>query len=286
MDCITAVRELLAKEGLPDSAAIPMAACRIIKPYLLEKNGLTQNRGTVVFALIPYRTPACDDKNKNVSAYAVSRDYHLFWQQTADRILPLLRESYPERTFAAFADHSPFAEVDAAAKAGLGVVGTNGLLLTEKYSSFVFIGSIVIDVESNDVGTIPACAPHCENCGACKRACPARTGGTCLSAVTQQKTEPTSAEWDAILCTGILWGCDVCQDVCPYTEKAKEAGTIYTKIPFFYNNTISRLTCAYVQNATDAELKERAWSWRGRDVILRNLKRAETQDEQKGPSTC
>jgi epoxyqueuosine reductase QueG len=92
-----------------------------------------------------------------------------------------------------------------------------------------------------------------------------------MSAVTQKKGDFTPEEETAILSLGSAWGCDVCQNVCPYTKKAIADGSIRTAIPYFKENTVSRLTKNYVEGLSDAEFAARPFAWRGKAPILRNL---------------
>lgn len=255
-------------------AALPLSECRIQKPYLLEREGLTD--GSVLLVAIPYYTPACREPQRNLSAYAVSYNYHDYFEELFEELLATLRKQFPEHRFAYFSDHSPIAEVEAAAKAGLGVIGKNHLLLTPRYSSYIFLGELFTDaVLPYQVGTIESC----ENCGACLRACPAEECGGCLSALTQKKGALTEKEEADMLRYGSVWGCDRCQEVCPHTKKALESGSIYTPIAFFSRNPIAHLTLAQLNAMDDAEFSARAYSWRGRAVIERNLKLFENSEK-------
>ena len=174
----------LQKKNIDLVGVLPLSACRITRPYLLERAKIQS--GTVFMLAIPYRTPACDEPNRTISTYAVSRDYHLFFEELFNELLPYLAEEFPNNRFAAFADHSPISELHAAAHAGLGVIGKNGLLLTQKYGSYVFLGEIITDLK------IP-CRAHevnfCMDCGACENACPTAVAekNLCLSALSQKK---------------------------------------------------------------------------------------------------
>ena len=122
------ISELLLSEGITEFAPIGLEECTVKKKYLLERAEIES--GTAVMIAAPYYTRHCE--GASISAYAVSRDYHLFYKELFDRILPILREEFPANRFAGFADHSPIDEITAAAKAGLGVIGKNGMLITEK----------------------------------------------------------------------------------------------------------------------------------------------------------
>ena len=105
--------------------------------------------------------------------------------------------------------------------------------------------------------------------------------GECLSAVTQKKGELTEIEAGAIKKYGSAWGCDICQEVCPYTIHAKRKGTIYTEVEFFKKSLTPILDSDTVNSMSDEEFAERAYSWRGRNVISRNLKILENNPENE-----
>ncbi|MBQ5892842.1 MAG: epoxyqueuosine reductase, partial [Clostridia bacterium] len=235
------------------------------KPYLLERAGITS--GSAVILAVPYFTPACASPERNLSAYAVGRNYHAFFDALFEELLPLLKERYPEHRFAGFADHSPIAEIEAASRAGLGVIGKNGLLLTERYSSYVFLGELLTDAPLPYTLVEPR---FCESCGLCQKICPMEKIGTCLSALTQKKGELDEAEIAALRCYGSCWGCDLCQEVCPHTVRAIQSGSIYTPIPYFHENNIPRLNLAILDAMEEDEFQKRAYSWRKRETIRRN----------------
>ncbi len=275
--------EILKKKNLDCFAPIPLKECRIQKPYLLERAGIAD--GTAVMLAVPYFSPACMDPARNLSAYAVAKDYHVLFRELFDEILPILRAKFPQNKFEGFADHSPLAETEAAAKAGLGIIGENRLLLTEKYSSYIFLGEIITDAK------LPChvqAVSFCEHCGACLKACPAADCGGCLSALTQKKGALTEIEKEKIIKYGSVWGCDICQEVCPHTVRAIKSGSIFSPIPYFREDNISHLTKAVLDGMTDRDFQERAFSWRGRDTIGRNLRLFDTGDtEKKGDEpTC
>jgi epoxyqueuosine reductase len=96
-------------------------------------------------------------------------------------------------------------------------------------------------------------------------------GGECRSALTQKKGALSEDESRLLATFPSLWGCDVCQEVCPYTAHARRRGTLYTKIPFFHQNTIATLSLDALDEMDDESFSRRAYAWRGRDVIRRNL---------------
>lgn len=259
--------DLLFDLGIRHSAAISLSDCRIIRPYKLEKAGLdTSSELYAVMMAVPYLTPS---NERNISAYAAPRDYHFYFKSVFEEIIPKLKSEFPQYVFAGFADDSPIIEADAAAKAGLGIIGDNGLLITPEYSSFVFLGEIITDMPMDTASQEIA---YCEHCGACRSACPTKDRGMCLSELTQKKGELSDEEKECISMCGSAWGCDICQNVCPHTKAALNNRTIYTDIPFFKECTVPLLSENALRSMTNEEFALRAYSWRKRATIERNIK--------------
>jgi epoxyqueuosine reductase len=242
----------------------------------LERHGLSTD-ATAIFLILPYHNGVVPE---NLSVYASVQDYHAYFTGLYERLTGALSQAYPDYRFFGFTDHSPVDEVHGAAISGLGMIGDNGLLIHPRYSSFVYVAELVTDAPPALLGLVaaePRPVQACLHCGACARACPSGCigeGGTkkeCMSAVTQKKGEFTEAEAASVLALGSAWGCDVCQNVCPYTKKALESGSIRTTIPYFMENTVSRLTKDFVEGLSDAEFAARPFAWLGKAPIIRNL---------------
>lgn len=270
---------LLSEYNIDLYGCLPLSSCRITRGYLLDRVGIAE--GSAVIFAIPYYTEECDGR-RNLSAYAVPRDYHLFVREMTDDLQKRLTSAFPSNRFAFFADHSPIDERDAAVRAGLGIIGKNGLLITKKYSSYVFLGEIVTDAVLPSREFPPA---TCHNCGACLTACPWKRGESdiCLSALSQKKGDLSGAEQELLAHYGSVWGCDICQKVCPYTKQAREAGTLYTEIPFFKQESLPFVTVSLIDAMDEKDFASRAYSWRGRETIVRNLTIAEeSYDPERG----
>ena len=76
-DMLQRIKTLLASHGIVSAAPVALSDCTVTRPYLLERAGIAS--GTAVMMAVPYYTTVCDDPARNISVYAVSRDYHLFF---------------------------------------------------------------------------------------------------------------------------------------------------------------------------------------------------------------
>ncbi|MBR5817152.1 MAG: epoxyqueuosine reductase [Clostridia bacterium] len=259
------VKDFFEKWKIEYYGTVDYTSLREINPRIRERIGLVPRSATVF--IIPYFL----SRPKNFSAYAASRDYHIFVKEICDALTAELMERYPEYKFAGFGDHSPIDERHAALVAGLGVLGENELLINEKYGSYVFIASILSDMPPSLTEAMAAVEINkCIGCGACKRACP--TGvltdrcESCLSAITQRKGELSEHEVELMRKFDTVWGCDVCQRVCPYNKTAQ-----ISPVEFFRDDRVELLTSEYVSSLSDEEFSRRAFAWRGKKTVLRNL---------------
>ncbi len=265
------LKEILAREGIDVFGILPAEELTVINSKLMPP----WVRSAVIIA-VPY-----DDGSvytDGVSAYAHIADYHLYFKGLFERILPKLREAFPGKQFFGSADHSPIHEKNAAAKAGLGVIGMHSMLINERYGSYLFLGSVLTDMETAETASEIG---HCSRCGACTKACP---GGAidgsgmnpaeCLSALSQKKR--LSLEEASLLShKGIAWGCDRCQEVC-----LLNAGREFTRVPFFKEHRHGDFSAREVTEMSDEEFLRFAFSWRGRARILENLSNLENLSEQ------
>lgn len=214
---------------------------------------IPRNAKSIILAIFPYKVN--ETPPKKISRYAAVPDYHKVCEKMLSAAKKQLSERFPTNEFCFFIDNSPIPEVAAAAHSGLGVLGQNGLLIHEKYGSYVFIGEIVTDLEIEaDKGD-----KKCLDCGQCKSACPTKLRKeTCLSAVNQQKKPLSDTQIQQIKQTGYIWGCDICSEVCPMNKN----------IPTTY---IKEFIDGYRNDYIDGEaIDNRAYAWRGPEIIKRN----------------
>lgn len=255
---------VLEEEGLTLHGLTPFAP---LEDHLLPcraASRLPEKPCAAVMILFPYRFP--EQGQRNLSRYACVPDYHEAAGTVLEHTARRLGQEFPGFSFVPFIDNSPLPEVEAAARAGLGVIGDNGLLIHPLYGSYVFIGEIVTDLLLDPVGREPE---GCLHCGRCARACPGdcliSPGGDrthCLSALSQKKGELTPQEERLLLEGGLVWGCDRCQEVCPLNAETRCAPH-----PCFGGRYRPVLTREDLE-----DLEGKAYGWRGRKVPERNLR--------------
>ena len=258
------IDNLLKEEKIEYFRIIPFEKCRVINRALLDKSvGGWEPKSAVVF-LVPYY---CGEfEKRNVSLYAVGRDYHLYFKHLFERLEIALSVKF-QKHFKGFSDHSPIGETYAAAISGLGIIGDSFQLINEKYGSHVFIGELLTDAEFDEYDDREAA--FCTHCGKCREACPVNDG--CLSEITQKKGELTESEKTLIINSKCAWGCDICRSACPLNDNIE-----HTPIEFFKTELMPFVRADEIEGMDSASFKERAYSWRGKNTILRNLKLLDT----------
>lgn len=266
--------EFFASEKIEYFGVIAYSDCIEISPQIIGRESFTPR--SVILFLMPYYS----GEGVNLSRYARSRDYHIAIRGVGARLIERLSEAFPEACFKTYGDHSPINEAHAAMSLGLGVRGDSGLLLNEKYGSYTFLGDVVTDIPPELLGAqAPVPIGECHHCGRCKTACPtgilAGTGTDCLSAITQRKGELAPFEIDLMLKFNTAWGCDVCQSVCPYNKNP-----VLTPLEFFLSDTIDKLTYQELEAMPKARFEERAFAWRGRKTVMRNVEILESEERK------
>lgn len=276
----------LDEERIELCGVVPLSECKIKYAHKLNNCGFSSAMElyAIIFA-VPYLSKkAYESKQRNISLYACAQDYHIYFNDLFNKILPKLKNRYPGYAFCGFSDSSPIVEIEAAVKAGLGVIGDNHLLITEKYSSFVFLGEIITNYPVKDTKIYPV--KHCKRCKSCSIICPVKDDTSCLSDITQRKGSLSKEETDYILAGDSVWGCDMCQLDCPHTKEAIKNKTIFTQIPYFNSNLTCFLSSELILNMSEQEFSRRAYSWRGKKVLLRNLDIKEANIRKEVDNQC
>ncbi len=243
----------------------------------IDKIGFAENS---VVALFPYFVAG---EEGNLSLYARSVDYHTIAEEKLRKLSAVLLNA-GAKDITIHVDKGEYNDRRAAFEAGLGFYGQNGMLICEDYGSYFFIGQIIHDLE---IESDKPQSRECLMCGRCERECPgtALIGGKvhlekCLSHITQKRGELTGSETALLRSQSTCWGCDVCQKVCPHNQGLKT-----TAIPEFLTDRIDKLNLRDIEGLSNREFKEKygnyAFSWRGKGVLIRNLKVWEKANEEK-----
>lgn len=247
-----------------------------IRSYgVCDYNGITQflpcrNREwipkeakSVIVCAFPYYTGEHPDAN--VCKYAMVPDYHTVVRQILNQAAEELSQ-YFHASFVGFTDVSALPERECALAAGLGFPGLNGLVIHPQYGTFFVIGELVTDhLFSFDRPLQQVCL----QCGKCVKACPAGAISPdgidytrCLSEVTQRKGELTEEEQRLIRKNGLMWGCDGCQNCCPYNRNLPK-----TYLEGFYSDVQPLVT----RENLNTLCKTRAFGYKGKTLLKRNL---------------
>lgn len=158
-------------------------------------------------------------------------DYHILLQARLKQILNTIQKSYADIDGVIALDTSPVLERDLAYRAGLGWFGKNSMLINQKHGSNFIIGSIILNRQL-PLLQMPVESDHCGHCQRCSVACPTQAidpitrtiqSDRCLSYYTIEifKQRPPMEGHEKS--NGEIFGCDICQDVCPWTVKAQRS---------------------------------------------------------------
>lgn len=160
--------------------------------------------------------------NFKISKYAYGEDYHEVIKDILKNMVAEIQEEIGEFGFRVFVDSAPVLEKAWARKSGLGWVGKNANLITKKHGSFYFLAEIICDLELEyDL----AVTDHCGSCRACIDACPTQAivsdrivdGSKCISYATIELKNEIPDYFNGKM-DDWIFGCDVCQDVCPWNR--------------------------------------------------------------------
>lgn len=187
---------------------------------------LVEDSKSVVSLLLNYYPSEFQNPDSyKISKYAYGQDYHFVIKDKLKEFLAAIQSNIGEVSGRAFVDSAPVLDKAWAAKSGLGWIGKNGNLITQKVGSFYFIAELIIDLELEyDTAT----TDHCGSCTACIDACPTEAivapyvvdGSKCISYFTIELKENLPQEMQGKL-DDWAFGCDVCQDVCPWNKFSK-----------------------------------------------------------------
>ena len=192
----------------------------------LDPTLLVDDAKSVVSLLLNYYPAESQNQESfKISKYAYGQDYHFVIKEKLKEFLHSIQENIGEVSGRAFVDSAPVLDKAWAAKSGLGWIGKNSNLLTQKVGSFYFIAELILDL---DLEYDYATTDHCGSCTACIDACPTQAivapyvvdGSKCISYYTIELKENIPYEMKGKF-DEWMFGCDTCQDVCPWNRFSK-----------------------------------------------------------------
>ncbi|MEM6361890.1 MAG: tRNA epoxyqueuosine(34) reductase QueG [Bacteroidota bacterium] len=179
---------------------------------------------SLAYNYFPEKDLAKDDTFK-LAKYAYGEDYHFVIKRKLKEFLERIYESVGEVGGRAFVDSAPVMERQWAVKSGLGWIGKNSLLLNKNQGSFFFLAELILDLELTPDGPVK---DYCGTCTACIDACPTDAipepyivdGSKCISYITIELRDAIPKVFQGKM-DNWIFGCDICQDVCPWNRFSK-----------------------------------------------------------------
>lgn len=228
---------------------------------------------TFISIALPYKTIEINKSKPYFSKSSLGKDYHIVVKNKLKLIEDFLQNNYNAKTLS-FVDTSPMHDREIAYMCGIGFYGKNSTLITEKYGSYVFLGEILTNIY---IEPSTPMSSLCGSCDKCLKACPVGAikkdyfidANKCLSYITQKKDDLSEQEQTKL---GLrIYGCDTCQDVCPFNHKA-QISNIEDFLPEDWNININEDDFLNISNSQfNKTFKTTSAGWRGKKVLQRNL---------------
>jgi epoxyqueuosine reductase len=196
----------------------------------LDPRGLLPGAQSIILVAALYqsrndpRPAALPPLHGRLARYAQGRDYHRILKRRLHALADSLREEHPAHAFKPFADILPILEREHAARASLGWIGKHTLLIHPTLGSYTLLGGVLTTLAVAPPKTQQPVTDHCGTCTRCIDACPTSAitpysvdASRCISYLTIERRLPVPAEFHAPI-GDWLFGCDICQDVCPHNS--------------------------------------------------------------------
>ena len=238
-----------------------------------------ENLKSVIVVAISYNNTAEKSTSNSISKYVSKKDYHHILREKMQLLIERLADNFgfelvEGKNYKIMVDTEPILERALAERAGAGFIGKNSMLIHPDYGSYIFLGEIFVDfeIESDrpleiDCGECTDCLKSCEG-GALKKSYLV-DGESCISYLTQKKGILSLEDRKKI---GYhIWGCDKCQQVCPYNKQRKliEKGKEDKKDLLHFDKDLEYFL-KMDRRDPDSELNETAMMWRGSRILIRN----------------
>ncbi|OAB80650.1 tRNA epoxyqueuosine(34) reductase QueG [Cochleicola gelatinilyticus] len=192
----------------------------------LDPTKLVPDSKSVVSLLLNYFPSEVQyEDSYKLSKYAYGTDYHFVIKDKLKQLLAFIHDEIGDVHGRAFVDSAPVLDKAWAAKSGLGWIGKHSNLLTKQVGSFYFIAELIIDLDLEYDSPV---TDHCGSCTACIDACPTQAivepyvvdGSKCISYFTIELKDALPNAMKGSF-DDWMFGCDVCQDVCPWNRFSK-----------------------------------------------------------------
>ncbi len=219
--------EFLLEEWLSDGCNADMHYMEEHVDMRYDPRLLMKGARSVISLLVAYKPDRRMVGPFQIAQYAYGEDYHECVKRMLYKLIGCLKEKYPDIEARPFVDTAPISDRHWAQRAGLGWIGRNSLLINPTYGSYCFIGDIVTTAEV-DFYDQP-CRHDCGDCNRCIQACPnhailfakQKTFIDASRCTSYNTIENRNSELPENLETrGYVYGCDICQLVCPYNQQA------------------------------------------------------------------
>ncbi len=197
----------------------------------VDPRKLVPDAKSVISLMMNYFPAEAQPKDlPKISKYAFGKDYHFVIKEKLTELLAFINENMGEVNGRAFVDSAPVLERTWAQKTGLGWIGKNGMLINKNSGSYFFLAELILDIELNYDSAMTN--DYCGTCTKCIDACPTAAilpdkvvdGSKCISYLTIELKDEIPKEFKNKM-DGWAFGCDVCQDVCPWNRFSKPHDT-------------------------------------------------------------
>ena len=241
---------------------------------------LPEAKSTIVIA-VPYNVeppPSIQASNRiqgQLARYAWGEDYHRVLHGKLELLGKRLATAFKATVWRAAVDSAPLSDRQLAVKNGMAAFGWNSCVFSRDYGSWIVLGSLLIDIELPHTETTSISMQCGPQCGACLKACP--TGALeapytlnpyiCLAYLTQA-SGVFPRDYRHLL-GETIWGCDICQTVCPMNEQRQSLPAPYFGIPRYASLDLAEVL-AWTKTEFDDKLGRSAAGWRGKTVLQRN----------------